>query len=72
MRIKYRDYVICHDPPPIPSRAFDWKFYHEGFDGSPDSRDRRCGSGPDTEDCQKQIDEIEDELNTFDSASSML
>jgi hypothetical protein len=60
--IEYRGYQIARDPPPIPSRAFDWQFAADGYDGAIDSSDIRCGSGPDAKDCMEQIDEIEELL----------
>lgn len=59
-KFEYRGYFIEHSPPPIPSRAHDWAFQADGFDGAPDSGDNRCGTGPFLEDCKRQIDELED------------
>lgn len=43
-----------------PAAAFDWSFYHEDYDGAPDSGDNRHGRGASRADCAAQIDEIED------------
>lgn len=61
MATEYRGYLIEYNPPPIGTRAHDWAFTAEGFDGAPDSGDNRCGTGPTVEDCLRQIDELEDE-----------
>ena len=61
----YRDFIIEHNPPPIPIRSCDWAFMHKDFDGAPDSGDVRCGTGPSEESCKSQIDEIiEEESNS--------
>jgi hypothetical protein len=57
--IEYKGYIISHEPKPIPSRAFDWDYLHEAFDGAPDAEDSRCGNGASTEDCKDQIDDME-------------
>lgn len=54
----YRNCHIYYDPPPIPTRAHDWHWYHDEYDGP---GDRRCGSGPSVEDCKAQIDEALDD-----------
>lgn len=56
--LTYRGYQITYDPPPIGSRACDWQFSADGYDGAVDSKDNRCGSGPTIENCIEQIDEI--------------
>lgn len=40
----YRGWSFSYDPPPIPSRACDWHWVHDDFDGAPDGNDNRCGS----------------------------
>ena len=35
---EYRDYVIEHNPPPIPVRSHDWQFWHRDYDGPEDDR----------------------------------
>lgn len=72
MKTEYRDYVIEYDPPPIGIRSCDWQFSADGYDGSPDSGDIRCGTGPTLEDCKRQIDEIENELDASDAAISAI
>ena len=55
--VTYRGYIIAYDPPPIGTRAMDWQFAHEDYDGPEDSR---CGAGPSLEDCKAQIDDMEE------------
>ncbi|HUT77157.1 MAG TPA: hypothetical protein VM285_05700 [Polyangia bacterium] len=38
----WRGYLIEHDPPPIPVRAFDYAWWHADFDGAPNE----VGEGP--------------------------
>ena len=59
--LHYGAYHIWLDPPPIPTRAFDWTFAHEDYDGAPDSGDTRCGFASSIADAVRQIDEIERE-----------
>ncbi len=40
----YGPWRVYYEPPPIPTRAFDWHWYHEDYDGAPDGNDGRCGS----------------------------
>ena len=54
----YRGHLIYFDPPPIPTRAHDWRWAHLDYDGPEDSR---CGSGPSPEACQADIDEYLDD-----------
>jgi hypothetical protein len=35
------DYIIIHDPKPIPSRNHDWEWQHKDYDGP---GDKRCGT----------------------------
>jgi hypothetical protein len=55
--MRYRGYVIQHDPPPIPNRSHDWQFAHEDYDGAPDSGDHRIGTAPSLEEAKAGIDE---------------
>lgn len=59
IKVRYGDWTIRFDPPPIPVRNCDWAFVHEDFDGAPDSNDNRCGYGESPEDCIERIYEIE-------------
>ncbi len=55
----YRGFLIDYDPPPIPTRAHDWQWCHENYDGPGDNR---WGSAPSLEAAKAAIDErIEDE-----------
>lgn len=60
--MKYKNYTIHYDPPPIPTRSMDWHFYHDDYDGAPQHlydkpSDLRHGNGSSLDDCKKQIDE---------------
>lgn len=59
--VNYGPWRIYFDPPPIPTRNCDWQFYHEDFDGAPDSGDRRCGSASSFAAALNECDEMEDE-----------
>ena len=54
---QYRGYNITYWAKPVPTRAWDYDFAHEDYDGAPDSGDHRCGNGASVEDCKEQIDE---------------
>ncbi len=58
--IKYRGYTIRLDPPPIPTRQFDWQYCHDDYDGPPDSR---CGAAASAPLCIVEIDEIESDMD---------
>jgi hypothetical protein len=60
--LRYGKWRIYFDPPPIPSRACDWHFVHDDYDGAPDGNDRRHGDAPSVEDAKRQIDDIEAEM----------
>ena len=62
-RGRHGKWHIYYDPPPIPYRTMDWSFYHDDFDGAPDSNDRRCGSAESVEGCIREIDLMEEEMN---------
>lgn len=51
--MKYRGYIITHNPKPIPLRAHDYDYVHDEYDG-PD--DDRCGSEASVEECKAAID----------------
>lgn len=57
---RYGDWHIEYNPPPIPTRACDWQFWHDDFDGAPDANDNRSGSAASLEDAKMEIDMIED------------
>lgn len=52
---------ILYNPKPIPDRRHDYDWWHEDYDGAPDSRDIRCGTAESAEDARRQIEEIENE-----------
>ena len=56
--VRYRNYIITYDPPPIPTRACDWQFAHQDFDGASDSGDNRAGSAASLDDAKDQIDDM--------------
>lgn len=56
---KYGNWWIRFDPPPIPTRACDWQFHHDDYDGAPDSGDSRCGHAPSLIAAMDEIDAIE-------------
>jgi hypothetical protein len=55
----YRGYNITYWPKPIPSRAHDYDFVHQDYDGPGDNRVGSCGS---IRDCILEIEQIEMEL----------
>jgi hypothetical protein len=52
---KYRGFTIDYAPKPIPSRAADWDWSHEDYDGPPD---RRCGTARSVDEAKADIDEL--------------
>ncbi len=36
--VRYRNFIINYDPPPIPVRDHDYHWVHEDYDGPEDSR----------------------------------
>ena len=54
----YRGYTIRYDPPPIPARSFDWRYEADGYDGAPDSHDKRHGEAASLHEAMEQIDEM--------------
>lgn len=54
-------HIYC-DPPPIPSRAHDWTWYNDDYDGAPDAHDYRHGTAPTREACIEQIEDMAAEL----------
>lgn len=52
------DYVIEHNPKPIPMRNHDWDWTHREYQGP---GDRRCGTAASREDAERQIEELEGE-----------
>lgn len=55
--IPYRNFLIHHEPPPIPYRGADWQFRHKDYDGPEDGR---CGTAPSLEEAKARIDELEE------------
>lgn len=58
--IRYKEYTIYYDPPPIPLRQFDWQFYHDSYDSAEDANDNRCGAAPSVDAAYKAIDQLEE------------
>jgi hypothetical protein len=38
-------HIVC-DPPPVPTKLYDWHAIHDDFDGSPDAKDDRALYAP--------------------------
>ena len=60
-RIMYRGYHIYYDPPPVPTRQWDWHFYHDDYDPTPEHlydppSDHRNGDAPSILGCMAEID----------------
>jgi hypothetical protein len=55
---KYGNWHIEYAPTPIPTRQFDYSFWHTDFGGDGDNR---CGHAESVIDAMTQINEIEDE-----------
>jgi hypothetical protein len=60
-KIMFGKWHIYYDPKPIPTHAFDWSFYHDDYDGAPDSNDCRHGYAESIDGCIRDIKEMEDE-----------
>ena len=59
---RHGSYTIYYEPPPIPTRAFDWHSVHDDYDGAPDANDRRHGPAESPDACRYEIDILEEEL----------
>ncbi|BAK66849.1 hypothetical protein SLG_21740 [Sphingobium sp. SYK-6] len=59
--IRYGDWHIQYDPPPIPVRTMDWHYWHDDFDGADDACDNRYGSVASLEAAMDEIDDYEAE-----------
>jgi hypothetical protein len=59
--MKYGDWHIEYDPPPIPTRQFDWHYWHDDYDGAEDACDNRHGSVASLEIAMQEIDDYEGE-----------
>lgn len=51
----YRGFMVTYDPPPIPTRDYDWHAVHDDYDGA--EGDDRHFNGPNAADCVRQINE---------------
>jgi len=56
--MKYRNWTITYDPPPIPVRLHDYCAVHDDYDGPEDGR---CLTAMSIEEAKQLIDELEDE-----------
>lgn len=56
-RIEYRGFIITYDPPPIPTRSYDWQWMSDDYDGAPDSTDTRAGRSASLDEARADIDE---------------
>jgi hypothetical protein len=52
------NWIITHDPKPIPSRDHDWDWHHTDYDGASDSGDNRCGTASSAADAIQQINRL--------------
>ena len=57
-QVQYRGYFIEYDPE-IYAIGGVYAFHADGYDGSPDAEDYRCGRADSIEDALYQIDEME-------------
>ena len=55
-RIEYRGFIITFDPPPIPTRAYDWRWVAEDYDSAPDSPDDRAGASASLDAAKADVD----------------
>lgn len=54
----HRGYWIAFNPKPVPaSLGVDWDWWHDDYDGAPDSNDDRCGCAASLEDAKAAIDD---------------
>jgi hypothetical protein len=51
-RFAYRGYTVYYDPPPVPTRRWDWHFYND------EDPELGMDHGPTPEDCMSQIDDL--------------
>lgn len=58
--MRYGNWLITFNPPPIPIRTMDWEFVHDAYDG-PGSRRTLSGHAGDVEEAVALIKEIEEE-----------
>ncbi|API59552.1 hypothetical protein BSL82_09685 [Tardibacter chloracetimidivorans] len=59
--MRYGDWHIEYNPPPVPFRSADWQFWHDDFDGAEDACDNRYGHAGSIEDAMNDIDDMADE-----------
>ena len=66
-RIEYRGFVITYDPPPITTRAYDWQWMSDDYDGAPDSTDDRAGRSASLAEAKADVDQWWDDYENGDS-----
>ena len=66
-RIEYRGFIITFDPPPIPTRAYDWRWMSDDYDGAPDSTDTRAGRSASLADAKADVNAWWDEYENGNS-----
>lgn len=54
-KVTYRGYFIQREPKPIPTRAYDWDYWHDSYSGPGDPRHGVAGS---LEAAMREIDEL--------------
>ncbi len=48
---------IRYTCPPIPTRQYDWEYWHDDYDGAPDAFDPRSGNARTPRACRQAIEE---------------
>ena len=60
---EHKNWIIEHNPKPIPDRRYDYDAYHEDYDGAPDSGDSRSFCCPSIKEAKAEIDDWIQENN---------
>lgn len=62
--VEYRfgPWRIWFDPPPIPVRICDWKYWHDEDDAAPDGSTGRSGTEHSLAACLREIEEMLDDM----------
>lgn len=75
-RIRYGQWTVEFDPPPIPTRDMDWAFSHDDFDASWEGEEDGyvsnglAGRASSIEDAKAQIADIEAEKGMLSTAQA--
>lgn len=65
----YRGWNVHFDPPPIPTRMFDWEATHPDYDGAEDANDNRCLHAGSRAAIQAEIDEWYADNEEYDATA---